>query len=165
MKCTVLKNFPYSANGIDVIDAVTGTEANIPDGLVSGLAHEGFIKPHGSYAKRLYGSTSLPAEFKFGDGVLVMSTVVAEVFEQSGMDVSAWNALSSADRDLLLETKVREMFAALEPTQSANEVAQTPPSAPAAAQAPATPSTTPTAPPAAPTAPPAAPAAALPPTS
>ena len=43
MKCTVLKNFTYSADGVNATEAKEGDRIDIPDALVPGLAGEGFV--------------------------------------------------------------------------------------------------------------------------
>lgn len=48
MLCTILKTFAYSTNGTNSKTAQAGTEADIPDALVAGLAAEGYLKAAGA---------------------------------------------------------------------------------------------------------------------
>ena len=52
MKCTVLRPFPYSADGVSVRDLAHGAVEDIRDDLVPGLSREGFIAPEPSGGER-----------------------------------------------------------------------------------------------------------------
>lgn len=43
MLVKILKSFPYSRNGVDAVQAVEGTEADIPDPYIDGLLRERFV--------------------------------------------------------------------------------------------------------------------------
>lgn len=42
-ECTILKNFPFSRDGFNIIQAVAGDPADIPDDLIAGLVADGYV--------------------------------------------------------------------------------------------------------------------------
>jgi hypothetical protein len=47
MRCIILRSFNYSLTGLDQHWASSGTEHDIPDGMVPGLEREGYVRPIG----------------------------------------------------------------------------------------------------------------------
>mgnify|MGYP001565855248 CR=1 FL=1 len=43
MRVKILKSFPFSRDGLTTLQAVAGSDEDIPDRLISGLQSEGFV--------------------------------------------------------------------------------------------------------------------------
>ena len=70
-KCTVLKNFRYSLDGVNSHAAKVGVtpDPNVPEDLIAGLSNEGYISVEGVENKMLTGADETGATVKLPTGV------------------------------------------------------------------------------------------------
>ena len=53
MRVTILKSFPYAADGLHAVRLDAGSEADVHDELVPGLEKEGWVRPAFELVKKL----------------------------------------------------------------------------------------------------------------